>query len=49
MKILCEEECLSYSGGAKISLALSIALSAFGAFILGVIDGISNPKSCNAR
>jgi hypothetical protein len=49
MKVLCDDECLSYSGGAKISLALSVALSAVGAFILGIIDGISNPKSCNAR
>lgn len=39
MEILREDECLEYSGGAKFSIALGAALSALGAFILGVIDG----------
>lgn len=49
MEILHDDECLEYCGGAKISMGLGIAISALGAFILGLIDGISNPKKCNAR
>ena len=48
MELLREDECLEYSGGAKISIAFGAALTALGAFILGFIDGISNPKKCNA-
>ena len=49
MELLREDECLDYVGGGKIGISLGAALSAFGAFILGFIDGISNPKKCNAR
>ena len=49
MELLHEDECLNYSGGGRLSLAIGVTIAAFGSFILGIIDGISNPKKCNAR
>lgn len=42
-------EAMKYSGGAKISTGLVIFITALGSFILGIFDGLSNPKACNAK
>ena len=47
MEILNNENMLEYQGGIKMSIGLASVIAAVGAFLLGVIDGISNPKKCN--
>lgn len=49
MITLNNQESISYYGGAKITASLAIALAAIGSFIMGFIDGFSNPKACNSR
>lgn len=49
MEILKDKECLEYAGGAKFGIGLTAFFTAFASFVLGMIDGISNPKRCNAR
>lgn len=48
MITLSDNEAIKYNGGGKISAGLVIIISAIGSFILGVIDGLSNPKACNS-
>lgn len=49
MITLSDKESLNYVGGAKITAGLVMILAAVGSFILGLIDGFSNPKACNAK
>lgn len=41
------KEALGYKGGAKISLATGILISAICSLVMGIIDGLLNPKTCN--
>lgn len=47
MEILTNEKMLEYRGGIKMSIGVASVIAAVGAFILGIIDGVSNPKKCN--
>jgi len=49
MVILDDNESINYSGGAKITAGLVIVFTAIGSFILGIIDGLTNPKACNSK
>ena len=49
MEILNDSDSMKYSGGAKITTGFIIFFSAIGSFILGIIDGLSNPKVCNSK
>lgn len=49
MVTLSENESIKYSGGGKITAGLVIFITAVGSFILGIIDGLSNPKACNSK
>jgi len=44
MELLTKESALEYKGGAKITLGIATFWAAVTAFVLGVIDGFSNPK-----
>lgn len=46
---LSKKEAISYVGGAKISLGIITTIIAIGSFIMGFIDGITNPQKCNNR
>ena len=46
MEILQENEMLEYKGGIKVTIGLVSIVAAVGSFILGIIDGLSNPKKC---
>ena len=47
MVTLSDNDSMKYIAGGKISIGLAVTLAAIGSFILGVIDGLSNPKKCN--
>ena len=47
MEILDDKEAMKYIGGFKITKLAIALITGITAFILGVIDGISNPKRCN--
>lgn len=49
MVTLNDNESIKYTGGAKITTGFVIIFTAIGSFILGIIDGLSNPKTCNSR
>ena len=49
MITLNDKETINYSGGAKISTGFVIFITSIASFILGIIDGISNPKTCNLK
>jgi len=49
MITLNDSESIKYSGGAKLTTGLVLIVSAIGSFILGLIDGISNPKACRSK
>ena len=49
MVILKDNDTINYCGGAKISGGIALFIAAIGSFILGIIDGISNPKACNSK
>lgn len=45
--LINSEEAIKCQGGGKISIGLVTVLTAIGSFILGLIDGYTNPKACN--
>lgn len=47
--VLKDNEAQKYYGGGKVAVVIGAAIAAIGTFILGFIDGYTNPKSCNAR
>ena len=49
MITLSEKESVEYIGGGKASIGLGLFFAALGSFILGFIDGFSNPKACNTQ
>lgn len=49
MITLNDNDSIKYTGGAKITSSLVIILTAIGSFILGIVDGITNPKACNSK
>ena len=49
MITLNDNEMINCVGGAKITTGIVVIITAIGSFILGLIDGLSNPKACNLR
>lgn len=47
MKVLNEQEMLECNGGAKLSAGVVGLVVGIVSFILGIIDGYTNPKKCN--
>jgi len=47
MKILSDKETMEYVGGFKITKLAIAIITGVTAFVLGIIDGISNPQRCN--
>ncbi len=47
MKILNNEEMLAVEGGAVSLKLIAGIIGAAAVFVIGVIDGIINPKKCN--
>ncbi len=47
MKLLNDNEAMNYVGGIKISKAAIAIIVGVTTFILGIIDGLSNPQRCN--
>lgn len=45
--LINNEDAIKCQGGGKISLGIVTMLSAIGSFVLGFIDGFTNPKTCN--
>ena len=46
MEILNDGEMMNYSGGFKITKTIIVLVAGLSAFILGIVDGLSNPKKC---
>lgn len=46
MKRINNEQLKNVKGGA-INLKLMAGIGAFASFLIGVIDGLMNPKKCN--
>lgn len=46
MKEMNQEELMQIQGGG-INWGIIAGISGFASFIIGVIDGLTNPKSCN--
>ena len=44
---LSTNEAIRYNGGAKLSLGVTAVLTAIGALIMGIVDGLLNPKMCS--
>lgn len=49
MITLNDNEAINYTGGAKITTGFVIVFTAITSFILGVFDGLTNPKVCNSK
>ncbi|MBQ6840621.1 MAG: hypothetical protein IJO63_00695 [Bacilli bacterium] len=49
MVTLNEQEAIQYTGGGKITTGFVIFFTAITSFVLGVFDGLSNPKACNSK
>lgn len=47
MKVLSNEEMLEYNGGIKLYTGYVGIAAGVISFILGFIDGYTNPKKCN--
>ena len=46
MEILNDNEMMKYTGGFKITKTIAVLIAGLSAFILGIVDGLSNPKKC---
>ena len=46
MKILNDAEAMNYSGGFHLTKGIIALIGGIGTFILGIIDGLSNPQRC---
>ena len=49
MEVLNSDLALSYQGGGKIGITVAAIIGGTVAFILGLIEGITNPKTCNVK
>ena len=47
MEILNDQEAMNYSGGFKLTATAIAVIAGLSAFVLGIIDGLSNPQRCN--
>lgn len=47
MEILNEKDAMNYVGGFKITKTVIALIAGLSSFILGIIDGLSNPRKCN--
>ena len=46
MEILNEKETMNYVGGFKITKTIAALIAGLTSFVLGIIDGLSNPQKC---
>ena len=46
MEILNDKEAMNYIGGFKLTKTVIAILAGLSSFILGIIDGLSNPQKC---
>ncbi len=46
MEILKDSEAMNYVGGFKITKVALAIIAGVTAFVLGIVDGLSNPKRC---
>lgn len=46
MEILNDKKSMEYVGGFKITKTVAALITGLVAFVLGIVDGISNPKRC---
>ena len=49
MEILSDKEAMNYVGGFKITKTIIAVIAGVSAFVLGIIDGLSNPVPCKGR
>jgi len=49
MEILNDNEAMNYAGGFKITKTVIAIIAGVTSFVLGIIDGLSNPQKCIRR
>ena len=47
MQVLKANEAISYNGGGKITTGIAVIITGVVVFVMGIIDGLTNPKKCN--
>jgi hypothetical protein len=46
MEILNDEKAMKYVGGFRLTKTIAALIGGVAAFVLGIIDGLSNPRRC---
>ena len=49
MEILNDKETMNYVGGFKLTKTVIAIIAGVTSFVLGILDGLSNPQKCIRR